>query len=403
MPIYSYKAIKKGGTDAIGSIEAPSKDGAVALLLQRNLTPIEIKEMNEAISGFRRFSERAPTSADILFFIRNFGIALQAGVTVLNALALLAKDNKHSGMRDMIAGVEASVRGGATLSVAFTPYKEYFNPAFIGLLRSGEISGTLGKTLALISEYLKRDFGLRQRVRAALVYPLILVVGSLLVVLLLMVFVLPRLSGAFTQSGVTLPILTRIVLAISNLFAYSIWLDGIILLLITAVIVWFRKSPSGKSVFAQILERTPVARTVVHGVALVRFTRTLGNLLIAGIPMMEALETTAGSVGHLAMQRATLTTRTAVMGGAPLSVELEKYPELFPNIVVGLTRVGEETGKLGDILVEVSEFYDDEVDYLLRNMTTLLEPILLLAMGAVVGLISMSILLPIYQLMTKVA
>lgn len=403
MPIFSYEVIKKSGTPGKGSIEATSRESAVALLMQRGLTPLEVSEVTSGVTVLHQFTQRAPNSADILFFVRNFGIALQSGVTVLNALSLLSRDNNRPSMRAMIAGVEASVRGGVSLSEAFTPYKEYFNPAFIGLLRSGEISGTLGRTLALIAEYLKRDFGLRQRVRGALVYPLILVVGSLLVILLLMVFVLPRLSGAFAQSGVGLPLLTRIVLGISNVFAYSLWLDGLMLAAIAGVVVWFRKTAQGKSAFAQLLEHTPIAKTVVHGVALVRFTRTLGNLLIAGIPMMEALETTGGSVGHMAMQRASVVIREGVMGGAPLSSMLEKYPDLFPSIVIGLTRVGEETGKLGDILVEVSDFYDDEVDYLLRNMTTLLEPTLLLAMGAIVGLISMSILLPIYQLMTKVS
>lgn len=386
-----------------GSIEASHHDGAVTLLMQKGLTPVELKEMAGVSMGIRRFTQHVPTPADILFFIRNFGIALQSGVTVLNALALLEKDNKRAAMREMIAGVEASVRGGSSLSQAFDPYRQHFNPAFIGLLRSGEISGTLGRTLTLIAEYLKRDFGLKQRVKGALVYPLILVVGSLLVILLLMIFVLPRLSSAFAQSGVTLPLLTRIILGISNFFAYSIVLDGFLLAAIAAAILWFRRTERGRMLFALILEHTPIARTVVHGVALVRFTRTLGNLLISGVSMMEALETTAESVGHVRMQKAILSARNGVMGGTALSAELEKYPDLFPSIVVGLARVGEETGKLGDILVEVSEFYDDEVDYLLRNMTTLLEPALLLTMGVVVGLIAMSILLPIYQLMTKVS
>lgn len=403
MAIYIYKAIKKSGAEVTGSIEAATKASATAQLVQRALTPLELTELREEEQRFAHFVRRAPDAADILFFIRNFGIALQSGVTVLDALQLLSKDNKRPAMKEMIVGVEASVRGGAALSQAFTPYKEYFNPAFIGLLRSGEVSGALGRTLTLIAEYLKRDFGLRQRVRAALIYPLILVVGSLLVILLLMVFVLPRLSGAFAQSGVALPLLTRIVLTISNIFAYSLWLDGLLLTLIIFFVLWLRRTARGKEVFANMLERIPIAKTVIHGVALVRFTRTLGNLLTAGIPMIEALETTAGSVGFAAMEKATQKIKTAVTGGSALSAELEKYPELFPGIVVGLARVGEETGKLGDILVEVSEFYDDQVDDLLRNMTTLLEPILLLAMGAVVGLISMSILLPIYQLMTKVA
>ncbi len=403
MPVYVYKAISKKGAHVEGSIEGATREHAVTLLMQRGITPVELSLMHEGETPFRRFSKRAPAAADILFFIRNFGIALQAGVTVLGALSLLSKDNKRPAMKSMIAGVEASVRGGASLSQAFTPYKQYFNPAFIGLLQSGELSGTLGKTLALIAEYLKRDFGLRQRVKGALVYPLILVIGSGAVILLLLIFVLPRLSGAFAQSGVALPLLTRIILALSNSFSYSLWLDGLFLFCIGGIVYWFRKAEKGRALFALALERVPIARTVVHGVALVRFTRTLGNLLVAGIPMMEALETTAGSVGHRAMERATREARQAVMGGAPLSGELEKHPELFPGIVVGLTRVGEETGKLGDILVEVSDFYDDEVDYLLRNMTTLLEPLLLLVMGVVVGLIAMSILLPIYQLMTKVS
>lgn len=403
MAIYTYKAINARGAILQGTIEAETQSGAVALLLQRGLTPTVVEDIKKLSKTGLRGWRRSPSGEDILFFIRNFSIAIQAGITVSAALEIMEKDATHPAMRDMMMKVGASVRGGTPLSQAFVPFSRYFTPAFIGLLRAGEISGSLGKAFALIGEYLKREFSLKQKLRSAMIYPVVLVAASVGVVILLMVFVLPKLSAAFAQSGTALPLITRIVLAISSVLTYSIILDLILLGLLIAGIIYLKNTKKGQELFHKCLEHAPIAKKMMRSVALVRFLRTLGNLLASGISMMEALHTTAESVGHTGIRLATLDTATSLEGGGQLSASLGKYPEYFPGVVVGLVRVGEETGKLGEILVEISEFYDDELDYSLRNMMALLEPMLLLGMGIAVGAIAISVLLPIYQLISRLA
>lgn len=403
MPIYAYKAIDNTGSLLPGAIEADSENGAIAILIQRGLTPVEISDMSKKSDKPFANMKLSPSSEDLLFFVRNFGVALKSGVTVIAALDIMERDTTRPFMREMISEVGASVRGGSTLSDAFVPYAQYFTPAFIGLLRAGETSGSLGNAFLLIGEYLKREFNLKQRLKSALIYPVILVVASVLVVALLMIFVLPKLSSAFAQSGVKLPLITKIVLAISNVFTYSIWLDVFILLIIIGLIIWFKRSSIGRESYQKFLEAAPISNKMVNAVATVRFLRTLGNLLRSGVPIIEALNTTAHSVGHFGMEKAILDIEKHIEGGGRLSDGLDKYPKLFSPIIVGLVRVGEETGKLGDVLVEVSEFYDEELNNALKNAMALLEPVLLLFMGVIVGVIALSVLLPIYQLVSKLA
>jgi type II secretory pathway component PulF len=396
MPLYSYNAIGKHGVETAGVLEASSEDGVVALLSQRGITPISISLETEGVG------RRRPGEADILFFTRNLGVALNAGVTVLEALEIMERDKTRKSMKDMVHRLDVAVRGGSSLSEAFIPFRKYFNPAFIGLLRAGESSGSLGKTFLIVSEFLRKDFSLHQRVKSALVYPLVLVLATGSVVALLVGFVLPRLTNIFAQSKVALPLITRTVLFVANVFS-NVWFDLVLLALIIVIITWFRRSDRGQAVFAAFTDNFPITQPVVRGVALVQFSRTLGNMLNAGVPMLESLETVAEGVAHRQMSLAIGQARIAVEGGARLSDSLADYPDYFPSVFVGLVRVGEETGKLGGILVDVSEFYDEEVDYLLKNMMALLEPLLLLVMGVIVAVIAMAVLLPIYQLVTTVS
>lgn len=403
MTVYSYKTISKDGESVGGTIESDTENGAIALLLKKGITPISVENINTKGRGYLNKIASSPSSEDILFFVRNFSIALQSGVTVISALDIMERDQTRKAMHEMISKVSASVRGGTSLSDSFIPYARYFTPAFIGLLRAGELSGTLGKTFVLIGEYLKREFSLKQKLKSAMIYPAVLVAASVSVVVLLMVFVLPRLSGAFAQSGVALPLVTRIVLAISSVLTYSLWIDFVVLLLIIALFIWFKSSKKGREKFSKIIEKAPISSKMMKSVAIVRFLRTLGNLLVSGVSIIESLRVTADSVGHSGMNKAILKISSDVEGGGQLSKAMESHTEYFSGVIIGLVRVGEETGNLGSILVEVSEFFDDELDYSLRNAMALLEPLLLLTMGIVVGIIALSVLLPIYQLVSKLA
>lgn len=396
MPLFSYNAIGKHGVETAGVLEASDEDVAVALISQRGLTPVSVVREGEAVKAHR------PGEADILFFMRNFGIALGAGVTVLEALEIMGHEDTHKSMREMVHRLDVSVRGGTQLSDAFLPFRQYFNPAFLGLLRAGEASGGLGNTFMLIADFLRKDFSLHQRVKAALIYPIVLIAATAGVVTLLVGFVLPRLSNIFIQSHAKLPLITRVVIFMSKMFS-NVWFDLIALVIIIACTLWVRRTEKGRSAMAAFADWFPLSRPVVRGVALVRFSRTLGNLMKAGVPMIESLSTVASSVGHEQMEKIVLRALVEVEGGTRLSEAIGVDPRYFPSVFVGLVRVGEETGKLGDILVDVSEFYDDEVDYLLKNMMALLEPLILLVMGVIVAVIAMAVLLPIYQLVTTVS
>lgn len=403
MPVYSYKSINKDGKEEEGVVEANDESGAISIIIQRGLTPISVSNLseksNQPFGGFRM----SPNTEDILFFVRNFGVALKSGVMVTDALLIMEKDTKRPFMKEMISKVNASVRGGNSLSEAFLPFEMYFNPAFIGLIKAGEESGSLGNSFLMIGEYLKKEFNLKQRLKSAMIYPVILIVASISVVALLMIFVLPKLSGAFSKSGVELPLITKIILWISSIFTYSLWLDFLILVVIIAGIIWFRKSKIGRNAYSLFLEKAPISNKMMLSVGIVRFLRTLGNLLKSGVPVVEALNTTAYSVGHIGLQKSILEIIKQVEVGGKMSDSMDKFPELYSPIIIGLVRIGEETGKLGDVFIEVSEFYDDELNNNLRNAMALLEPLLLLFMGVMVGVIALSVLLPIYQLVSKLA
>lgn len=403
MPVFSYKTINKEGKIISGTIEAEAENTAIGLLLKKGITPISIEDIDNSKDSYISKIKVSPSGEDILFFVRNFSIALQSGVTVISALDIMERDSTRKSMHEMITRVSASVRGGVSLAESFLPFAKYFTPAFIGLLRAGEISGTLGNTFVLIGEYLKREFSLKQKLKSAMIYPAVLVASSTAVVVLLMVFVLPKLSGAFAQSGVQLPMITRIILFVSSILTYSLWIDLGVLIALFAVFIWVTKTEKGTKGMSKFLEKAPISGKMMRSVATVRFLRTLGNLLKSGVSIIESLRVTADSVGHLGMKVAILDISNDIEGGMQLSESMEKHTEYFSGVILGLVRVGEETGNLGSILVEVSEFFDDELDYNLRNAMALLEPLLLLAMGIVVGVIAISVLLPIYQLVSKLA
>lgn len=405
MSIFSYKSISSDGKPIENTIEAESENAAISLLFKKGVTPFSIQDLSSANKKRDMMSSMSstPSDEDILFFIRNFSIALSSGVTVVSALDIMGQDSERKSMRNMIIKVSSSVRGGVSLSDSFLPFAHYFTPAFVGLLRAGEISGTLGKTFSLIGEYLKREFSLKQKLKSALIYPSVLVASSIAVVGLLMVFVLPKLSGAFAQSGVKLPLITQIVLFISNIFTYSLWIDLLFVVILVAIFLWATKTKAGSTKLSKFIEIAPISGKMMKSVAVVRFLRTLGNLMQAGVSIIEALRVTADSVGHYGMKTAILSMCDEVESGGQLSKSMERYPQYFSGVIIGLVRVGEETGDLGSILIEVSEFFDDELDYNLKNAMALLEPLLLLAMGIVVGVIALSVLLPIYQLVSKLA
>lgn len=400
MPIFIYEGYNRDGAIVKGEYEADTRDGVADYMLRRDLTPVSISPLRGgkgglgmSISLFEKI-----TSVDILFLVRNLSATVKAGLSIVEALDILIADTEKKIMKDTLIEVQALVKNGQPLSAGFENYKNDFPPVFLGMLRAGESSGQLAHTLAELGQYLSKEFALRAKVKSALMYPAILLSASVGVVSLLLIFVLPRLTKAFASSGVELPFVTKFFLGLSSMLTYSFLLDGAVLVFLIWFFLYFRTTRTGKKFFFWIISHIPVASELVKKVALVRFTRTLGNLMSSGLSAIASLESSANSIGNQKYEVAINAVVDHVKNGISISEALSKFPDLFPRLLVSLTTVGERTGSLSEILVTFSDFYEEDVDNKLKDLTAILEPALLLLMGILVGSIAFSIILPIYQL-----
>ncbi|MFA5997418.1 MAG: type II secretion system F family protein [Candidatus Paceibacterota bacterium] len=400
MAIFIYEGYNKDGIIVHGEYEASSREEAVEYLIRREISPITVDSISKKGSGLDTsitFFEKI-TPVDVMFLVRNLAATLKAGLSVVEALDILIGDAEKSIMKNMLREVQAMVKNGQTLSSGFKNYTDSFPPIFLGMLRAGEVSGQLDKTLAELSKYLSKEYALRSKVKSALMYPVILLTASLGVVSLMLIFVLPRLTKAFASSGVKLPWVTKFFLSLSSALTYSFLLDGIVLVFLVWFLTYFRKTKIGKKFFFWVISHLPVANDMIKKIALVRFSRTLGNLMASGLSAVGSLESAANSIGNDRYEKAINAIIDNVKNGLSVSDALAKEPELFPRLLVSLTKVGERTGSLSEILITFSDFIEEDVDNKLKDLTAILEPALLLIMGLLVGSIAFSIILPIYQL-----
>ena len=398
--IFIYEVYNKDGATVRGEYEAGSREEVVQYLLRRDLTPISVEAirggkagLDLSISLFEKIK-----SVDILFLVRNLSATVKAGLSIVEALDILIADTEKKMMKNILREVQALVKNGQPLSAGFANFANQFPPVFLGMLRAGEASGQLERTLTELGQYLSKEYALRAKVKSALTYPIILLVASIGVVSLLLIFVLPRLTKAFASSGVELPWVTKFFLGLSSMLTYSFTLDLVVVFFATWFFLYFRKTTIGRKFFFFLISHIPVANELIKKVALVRFTRTLGNLMASGLSAVGSLESAAQSIGNQKYEVAIKAIVDDVKNGMSISDALTKFPDLFPRLLVSLVIVGERTGSLSEILITFSDFYEEDVDNKLKGLTAVLEPILLLIMGLLVGSIAFSIILPIYQL-----
>lgn len=401
--IYTYEASDQYGKIVEGEYDAHDRDGVIEYLTRKELIPISIQEKGLSKDGKRGgvVLFETITAVDRILLIRNLAATIRSGLNIIEALNILLGDTTKQLMRTILNDAKNNLKSGQPLSATFTTYKKYFPTIFVGMIKAGEASGRLEETLNELGRHLSREYNLLRKVRSALAYPVILLVASVGVIVLMLIFVLPRLVKVFKQSNAELPLPTQILMQLSNAFTYSITLDLVILGLLVWFFMFFRKTVSGQRFFMWLFMRIPFVRELIHKVALVRFTRTLGSLIGSGTHIIEALDLAADSVGNIYYRNAIVASIDQIKNGVPLSKALESYPDLFPHFLIGLVSVGERTGTLQHVMETFADFYDEEVDHTLKDLTTFLEPMLLLMMGLVIGTIALSILLPIYRLVGK--
>lgn len=399
---FTYEAYDAAGTVVRGDFSANGRGEVLEYLLGQGLRPTRISAPRMGSSTLdARFFERIETE-DILFFSRNLATALRMGVSATEALEMIIADTEKKVMQDMLKEVLASIRAGNSFAVSFAPYKKYFPSMFQGMVEAGEISGKLDNTLTVFADYLERSHEFQGRVRSALLYPTILVIVSIAVSILIIVMMVPRLSRIFTEANIELPFITRFMVGISDVLTYSYILDIVVLALMAGAVTWFRTTAVGKSIIATVSISAPLARDIVRRTILVRITRTLGTLLDSGVNIIDALTLAGKSGGNARFQEAVDRVAKSIVAGAPIADSFMREDTFFPRMLVGLMTVGERTGKLATTLRSIADFYERDVDERLKRFTALIEPLLLLVLGLVVGAIALSVLLPIYQLVGAV-
>ncbi|MBI4692155.1 MAG: type II secretion system F family protein [Candidatus Terrybacteria bacterium] len=403
MATFIYEAANKEGFIEKGKFEAGSKSDVVQYLERKNLIPILIEAEGEAgrLKGLRLSLFETIRPTDRILLVRNLSATIRAGLNILESLDILIADATKNIMKKILGQAKFNLQKGQPLSATFVQFKKYFPPVFVGLIKAGEASGRLDESLDELSRYLIKEYNLKKKIKSALAYPVILLIGSIGVIAMLLLFVLPRLAKSFQMSKVELPFITKILISISKIFTFSPLLDLAAVVGLIWFFLYFRKTSLGRRFFLKALLRIPVARDLVKKVALVRFSRTFGGLLASGITVIEALDISAEAVSNETYKKIILDSREQVKAGIPLSRIFKNYPDFFPHLLLNMMNVGERTGTLEHILKTFSDFYEEEVDNILKDLTTFLEPILLLFMGLVIGTIALSILLPIYNLVGK--
>lgn len=408
MSTFLYQSVDQHGRYRTGELQASDRQSAFSMLRRDGLTPLSL-EIKGSISKrgagstlISLIALRRISAVDKMLLTRHLSAVVKSGLPIREALDILQEDAKKPALKQILADAKYGLERGQPLSVAFEMYPQFFSPVFVGLVRAGEKSGTLEDTLATLGEQLMRDNELLKRVRAALVYPAILFVASVGVILLLLMFLLPRLAAVFASTRTELPAITKFFVWMSGILtAMPAVTLGLLALIGVGGVAVFRL-PFGRRVAVRIMHRMPFMHGLLKGLALARFTRTLHGLLKSGISILDALDITAKSVGNVMYTEALFAMREEATRGISIADALRSRSKLFPRLLVSMVTVGERTGTLDASLNTLASFYDEEVDRNLKGLVGVLEPALLLVMGIVVGGVALSVLLPIYQIVGSI-
>jgi type IV pilus assembly protein PilC len=396
MPTFSYTV-----RDAQGQARSGTSDAEDAEILRRRLqeqgfTVAEItqtgkgKKKNAAGGGWGRVK-----LADLSVFCRQFSTMIDAGVSLVRALDVLGEQTQNPKLRRIIIDIQQEVESGQTLSKAMSKYPKTFNNLFIGLVRAGEVGGVLEEALQRLSGFLEKDMELRRKVKAAMTYPAIVVVVAVGIVVGLCTFIVPKFIELFRDLGVKeLPWMTQVLVDFSD-FLKSKWYWGIAILVgLFLATKYFGTTRIGRRVIDRVKLKVPVFGKLHHKIALARFSRTLGTLLVSGVPILQALETVAGTVGNGIIADAVMQARARIREGDRINDPLEKS-RMFPPMVVHMISIGEESGALDSMLAKIAEFYEQEVDATLQSLTAAIEPVLIVFLGVCVGFIVIAMFMPL--------
>jgi len=401
MPVFTYRGTNKTGATVQRERTAGTKAEVKATLQREQITVSKLSEKGKEFN-IPSFGGGVD-SKELAIFTRQFSVMIDAGLPLVQCLEILAGQQENITFQKILNGVRGSVEGGATLSASMKQYEKVFDPLYYNMVEAGETGGILDTILQRLSSYIEKNVKLKRAVQSAMIYPVAVLGIAGGVIILLLWKVVPIFTQLFNGLGVDLPLPTRIVIMLSN-FVGSIY--GFIIALFFAGGVFALKSwygtPQGRMAIDTIILKIPLIGPLMRKIAVARFTRTLGTLISSGVPILEGLDITARTSGNAVVERAITQTRKAVEAGRSL-VDPLKDTGVFPGMVTQMIGVGEQTGAMDAMLQKIADFYEDEVDAAVKDLLTAMEPIMIVVLGVVVGGIVISMYLPLFSLIGKLA
>jgi len=400
---FHYLASQTSGKIIEGDFEAGSPAEVLEYLANQGLRPVSIKIVKGIKQSRHQFIfGRNITVTDKVFLTKYLALMLRVGTDLFKAIDILISDLDKPAMKAFLMELRATLEKGQPFYSTFAKYPEYFSSVFVNLIKAGETSGNLETVLENLTVSLEKDQDISRKIKSALTYPIILMIASFSVLIIMVTFAVPKLAAIFTSFPTQPPLFTRIVLAVGLFLSHYIW---IILGILVAVIIFFwyafTKTVSGKKILYQFSTKIPVLKNVLKQMALQRFASTLSSLMKAGLPILDAIEITAQTVGSEQIKESLIRiSREGVAKGLTLG-DAFRREAIFPGIVVNLMAISEKAGHTEEVLSTLADFYGNEAESAIKIMVNLLEPLMLVAIGLIIGLIAVSIIVPIYQMISQ--
>lgn len=396
MAIFQYTVKNEHGETIRGRVEAQTKEQASSILRNRSLLVISLKPQNETLLTALNSSLFGIRNDEIVSFTRQLSTMVTAGLTLTESLHILQQQSKPA-MERMIGSILREIEGGSTFAKALQSQGKTFSPVYIQLVRAGETAGMLDTVLSRLADTMEKQREFAGKVKGALIYPIIVIIAMIVVAFVMMVFVIPKLTQMYKELGAELPLLTQLLIDVSDFFARFWWL--IIIGVIVGIIAFraWHQTEKGRRDFDRFLLKIPILGLLRQKVILTEFCRTMSLLLSAGISVLQALEILTDAQDNMVYRDALAVSTDQVEKGVPLSQTISKY-DFFPPIVSQMIGVGEETGKVDEVLLKLSIYFESESEQEVRNLTSAFEPLIMVVLGLGVGVLVIAIIMPIYNI-----
>jgi type IV pilus assembly protein PilC len=391
---FSWEGTNREGKKVKGQMTAANLNFVKASLRKQGIVPKKVKKSSSSTLKGKKI-----TTEDIAIFSRQLATMMKAGVPLVQSFEITGEGHSNPAMRELIFAIKNDVEAGGTFASAIRQHPVYFDDLFCNLVEAGEQSGALETLLEKVATYKEKTEQLKLKIKKALTYPIIVMIFAVVVTAILLIFVVPVFANMFSNFGADLPAFTQFVVTLSDGLVATWHIIAVVVIgVVSGFKAAYKRSPKMRATIDKMLLKAPIISDLTHKSSIARFARTLSTMFAAGVPLVEAMDSVAGASGNSVYKSAILAIRDDISSGQQLQASLRQYPDLFPNMVIQMVTIGEESGALDSMLAKVADYYEEQVDAAVDNLTTMLEPMIMAFLAVVVGGLVVSMYLPLFKM-----